>query len=184
ADDLGVWAAATNAVRYLVPEDAFLADSLECMRAIVPIASNHVSRSNSEGWLKPAAVMRRLFAERPEVCDATLRIAERCTFDLALKTVHFPDFPTPAGRSSSSVLAEKCHVGLGRRGMQRTKEVRDRLDLELAMIHRLGYSAFFLTVAEIVADVRAIGIRTSCPGSAAGAFVCLPIGTSARGPPP
>ncbi|HXJ64168.1 MAG TPA: DNA polymerase III subunit alpha, partial [Actinomycetota bacterium] len=178
ADDLGVWAAATNAVRYLVPSDAFLADALECMREIVPIASNHVSRSNSEGWLKPAALMRRLFAERPEVCDATLRIAERCTFDLGLRSVHFPDFPTPAGRSSSSVLAEKCHAGLARRGVKRTKQVRDRLDLELSMIHRLGYSAFFLTVAEIVADVRAIGIRTACRGSAAGSFVCYLMGIS------
>ncbi|HEY7281766.1 MAG TPA: DNA polymerase III subunit alpha [Actinomycetota bacterium] len=178
ADDLGVWGAAANAVRYLVPEDAFLADALECMREIVPIASNHVSRQNAEGWLKPAALMRRLFAERPEVCDATLRIAERCTFDLALRTVHFPDFPTPAGRSSSSVLAEKCHAGLERRGLKRTKEVRERLDLELSMIHRLGYSAFFLTVAEIVADVRAIGIRTACRGSAAGSFVCYLMGIS------
>src|SRR4029077_19662685 len=126
-----------------------------CMRHLVPIASNHVSRQNSEGWLKPAALMRRLFAERPEVCDATLRIAERCTFDLGLRSVHFPDFPTPAGRSASSVLAERCHVGLERHGLKRTKEVRERLDLELSMVHRLGYSAFFLTVAEIVADVRA-----------------------------
>jgi error-prone DNA polymerase len=178
ADDLGVWGVATNAVRYLVPEDAFLADALECMREIVPIAANHVSRTNSEGWLKPAALMRRLFAERPEVCDATLRIAERCTFDLGLRKVHFPDFPTPAGRSASSVLAERCHRGLGRRGLKRTREIRDRLDLELSMIHRLGYAAFFLTVADIVADVRSIGIRTACRGSAAGSFVCYLTGIS------
>ncbi len=178
ADDLGVWGVATNAVRYLVPGDAFLADALECMREIVPIASNHVSRQNAEGWLKPAALMRRLFAERPEVCDATLRIAERCAFDLGLRKVHFPDFPTPAGRSSSSVLAEKCHAGLGHRGLKRTREVRERLDLELSMVHRLGYSAFFLTVAEIVADVRSIGIRTACRGSAAGSFVCYLMGIS------
>ena len=42
-------AVATNAVRYLVPEDAFLADVLECMREIVPLAANHVSRANAEG---------------------------------------------------------------------------------------------------------------------------------------
>ena len=33
-------AVATNPVRYLVPDDAFLADALECMRAIVPVAAN------------------------------------------------------------------------------------------------------------------------------------------------
>ncbi len=178
ADDLDAQAAATNAVRYLVPEDAFLADALECMRKIVPIASNHVSRSNAEGWLKPAELMRRLFAERPDVCAATLDVASRCSFDLGLKNVHFPDFPTPAGRSASSVLAERSWRGIERRGIKATREVRDRLDLELSMIHRLGYSPFFLTVADIVRDIRAIGIRCACRGSAAGSFVCYLTGIS------
>ena len=44
ADALDARAVATNPVRYLVPEDAFLADALECMRAIVPIAPNHVTQ--------------------------------------------------------------------------------------------------------------------------------------------
>ena len=73
AERLEVRAVATNPVRYLVPEDAFLADALECMRKIVPIAPNHVTRANAEGWLKPARAMRALFAERPDLCDATLR---------------------------------------------------------------------------------------------------------------
>ncbi|MDP9340625.1 MAG: DNA polymerase III subunit alpha, partial [Actinomycetota bacterium] len=178
ADEAGVGAVATNAVRYLQREDAYLADALECMREIVPVADHHVTRTNSEGWLKPAAAMRRLFAERPELCDATLAIAESCEFDLGLKTVHFPDFPTPAGRSASSVLAERCWRGLGRRGLEATREVRDRLDLELAMVHRLGYSAFFLTVADIVADIHAMGIRCACRGSAASSLVCYLTGIS------
>jgi error-prone DNA polymerase len=43
----GIEAVATNGVRYLRSEDAFLADVLECMREIVPLASNHVSRRNA-----------------------------------------------------------------------------------------------------------------------------------------
>ena len=73
AERLAVAAVATNPVRYLVPQDAFLADALECMRRIVPVASNNVTRANAEGWLKPAREMRALFAERPDLCDATLR---------------------------------------------------------------------------------------------------------------
>ena len=65
ADRLEVPAVPTNPVRYLVPEDAFLADALECMRRIVPIASNHVSRANAEGWLKPADAMRALVRRTP-----------------------------------------------------------------------------------------------------------------------
>ena len=131
-------AVATNPVRYLVPEDAFLADALECMREIVPINRHNVSRVNAEGWLKPAREMRWRFEERPDLLEATLDIAESCSFDLGLRQVHFPDFPTPAGRSASSVLAERCWRGLERRGMKPTRRVRDRLDHELAMIHRLG----------------------------------------------
>ncbi len=171
-------AVATNAVRYLVPGDAFLADALECMRELAPINAHNVTRTNAEGWLKPAADMRRLFVERPELCDATLEIEEMCAFDLGLRKVHFPDFPTPAGRSASSVLAERCWRGIERRGVKRTGAVVDRLNHELDMIHKLGYSAYFLTVADIVDDIRAMGIRCACRGSAAGSFVCYLTGIS------
>jgi error-prone DNA polymerase len=178
ADGSGVRAVATNPVRYLVPEDAFLADALECMRELVPINRHNVSRVNAEGWLKPSREMRWLFEERPALAEATLDIAESCTFDLGLRRMHLPGFPTPAGRSASSVLAERCWRGLERREMKPTRKVRDRLDHELAMIHKLGYSAYFLTVAEIVEDIRAMGIRCACRGSAAGSLVCYLTGIS------
>ena len=178
AERAGMRAVATNPVRYLAPEDAFLADALECMREIVPIASHHISCTNAEGYLKPAREMRRLFAERPDLCDATLGIAESCDFDLGLRRIHFPEFPTSPGRSASSVLAERCWRGVDHRGMKPTRAVRDRLDHELAMIHKLGYSAYFLTVADIVADIRAMGIRCACRGSAAGSYVCYLTGIS------
>lgn len=169
---------ATNAVRYLVPEDGFVADALECMREIVPITERHVSRRNAEGWLKPMAAMRALFAERPDVCDATVRIAEACEFDLGLGRVHFPGFPTPAGRSATSLLAERCHRSIDDRGMSRSREVLDRLDRELDDIRRMGYSAYFLTVTDIVRDVKAMGIRCAARGSAAGSLVCYLTGIS------
>jgi error-prone DNA polymerase len=178
AERLEVRAVATNAVRYLVPEDAFVADALECMRRIVPVAANHVTRANAEGWLKPAHQMRALFAERPDLCDATIDLAERCTFDLGLGSVHFPDFPTPGGRSADAILAERCWRGVNERGMRETPELRERLHHELSMIRRMGYAAFFLTVADIVADVRAMGIRCACRGSAAGSLVCYLTGIS------
>jgi error-prone DNA polymerase len=116
--------------------------------------------------------MRALFAERPGLLSTTLEIAESCSFDLGLRRVHFPDFPAPAGRSASSVLAERCWRGLERRAMKPTAGVRDRLNAELGLVHKMGYSAYFLTVADIVADVRAMGIRCACRGSAAGSLVC------------
>src|SRR4029453_3551930 len=111
-----------------------------------------------EGWLKPANEMRALFHERPDLVTATLQVAESCALDIGRRTVRFPPFPTPRGRNASSVLAERSWRGLEPRGMRPTARVKDRLHHELAMIHRLGSSAYFLTVADIVADVRAMGI--------------------------
>ena len=72
AERAEVRAVATNPVRYLVPEDAFLADALECMREIVPIAANHVSRSErrrvAEAGRGDAPAVRR--ASRPLRRDA------------------------------------------------------------------------------------------------------------------
>ncbi|HTG47621.1 MAG TPA: DNA polymerase III subunit alpha [Actinomycetota bacterium] len=178
AERLDASAIATNPVRYLVPEDAFLADALECMRRIVPVAPGNVSRRNAEGSLKPAAAMRAAFAERPDLCDATLAVAERCAFDLGLGRLHFPDFPTPAGRSADALLAERCWRGVHERGMTETERLRDRLHLELSMIRQMGYAAYFLTVADVVADVKAMGIMAACRGSAAGSLVCYLVGIS------
>ncbi|MDQ4004880.1 MAG: DNA polymerase III subunit alpha, partial [Actinomycetota bacterium] len=178
AEEASLPAVATNAVRYLVPEDAFVADALECMREIVPIDEHHITRRNAEGYLKPPAAMEALFEDRPDLCRNTVRIAEACTFDLGLGEVHFPDFPTPPGRSSTSLLAERSHSGLVRRGMRPTREVVDRLDFELDQIRRMGYAAYFLTVADITDEIRRMGIRVAARGSAAGSLVCYLTGIS------
>jgi error-prone DNA polymerase len=178
ADRAGVDAVATNPVRYLEPADAFVADVLECMRRIVPLAETNVTRRNAEGWLKPAAEMRALFAERPELCDRTLAVADMCRYDLGLGRIHFPDFPTPGGRSADAVLAQRCWRGVYDREMHVDERLRDRLHHELSMIRRMGFAAYFLTVADIVADVKAMGIRAACRGSAAGSLVCYLAGIS------
>ena len=178
AERAGVGAVATNPVRYLEPGDAFVADVLECMRRLVPLAETNVTRRNAEGWLKPAAEMRALFAERPDLCDATLEVADMCRFDLGLGRIHFPDFPTPQRRSADAVLAERCWRGVHEREMREDERLRDRLHHELSMIRRMGFAAYFLTVADIVADVKAMGIRAACRGSAAGSLVCYLTGIS------
>ena len=62
--------------------------------------------------------------------------------------------------------------------MREDERLRDRLHHELSMIRRMGFAAYFLTVADIVADVKAMGIRAACRGSAAGSLVCYLTGIS------
>jgi error-prone DNA polymerase len=144
----------------------------------VPLASTNVTRRNAEGWLKPPAEMRALFSERPDLCDATLDIADMCRYDLGLGRIHFPDFPTSDGRSADAVLAERSWRGVHERGLPESEALRARLHHELSMIRRMGFAAYFLTVADIVADVKTMGIRAACRGSAAGSLVCYLTGIS------
>ena len=178
ADDTGTPAVATNAVRYLVREDAFVADVLACMRELVPLSVRNAGRTNAEGFLASPAEMRARFRGRPDLCDRTLAIAEACTFDLGLGGIRFPAFPTPPGRSATAVLAERCERGIVERAIADTPALRERLAHELGMIERLRFAPYFLTVADIVADIHAMGIMCACRGSAAGSLVCHLVGIS------
>ena len=170
AEQLEVGAAATNPVKYLVPEDAFLADALECMRKIVPIAQEPRQPANAEGWLKPARAMRSLFVERPDLCDATLGSPRRCRFDLGLKQIHFPT-SRPRRGVRSAVLAERCRRGIEARGRAAHPGGPRSPQPGVAMIQTWAPSAFFL--------IWPTSPRTSgrwawcaCRGSAAGSLVC------------
>ena len=57
-----------------------------------------------------------------------------------------------------------------------TDEIRNRLDYELGIIDRMGYSAYFLIVADFIRFARERGIMTTCRGSAPGSIVTYSLG--------
>ena len=63
-------------------------------------------RPNAEFYLKPPAEMERLFADLPEAIANTVRIAERCRFDLTRDlSYEFPDYDSGDGRTRGRVPA-------------------------------------------------------------------------------
>ena len=135
-------------------------------------APRHAAR-NAEGWLKPAPAMRALFAERPDLCrhDArdrrAMRVRPRAGPD---PLPRLPDARRPQRRRG----AGRAHAGVASTSAActETNALRDRLHHELSMIRRMGYAAYFLTVADIVADMRAMGIRCRVPGLGGRARSC------------
>ena len=53
----------TNAVRYLDPQDARIADVLDSARRLVPLNSRHIDADNGEAYLKDARAMADLADE-------------------------------------------------------------------------------------------------------------------------
>ncbi|MFD0168140.1 DNA polymerase III subunit alpha [Streptomyces decoyicus] len=189
AVDQGVRAVLTNAVRYADPGQGPVADVLDSARRLVPVDRRRPEAWDSgERWLKDAATMshtaeriaeaagfRRDLAHR--LLTMTEETAGACLVDpqddIGLGHVHFPE-PRLVGaghRTAARVLRSRCAAGMVLRGYDRDRERWDRLHDELRTIERLGYPSYFLTVSQVVDDIRKMGIRVAARGSGAGSLV-------------
>lgn len=69
------------------------------------------------------------------------------------------------------LLRQRCEAGMAARGLDTDERSMRRLEYELQVIGRLRYEPYFLAVAQVVADVRAMGIRVAARGSGVGSMV-------------
>lgn len=169
---------ATNDTHYTHPEQYEAHDLLVCIQTASNVDTPGRMRfENNEFYLKPAAEMRRLFnGELPDAFDNTLLIAEQCNVTLEFDQLRLPHFDVPAGETEASWLRKECERGLQDRYGTITDAIRNRLDYELGIIDRMGYSAYFLIVADFTRFAREQGIMTTCRGSAPGSIVTYSLG--------
>ncbi|MDT0269829.1 DNA polymerase III subunit alpha [Streptomyces sp. DSM 44915] len=198
ATETGVTPVLGNAVRYADPGQGPVADVLDSARRLVPIDPRG-RLDNGERWLKDPAAMVRA-AERitraagydqataRRLLEHTTGTALSCRVDpeddLGLGSVHFPE-PGLVGadrRTAPRVLRSRCAAGMVARGLDRDRGRWARLDAELAVIEQLGFASYFLTVAQVVTDVRGLGIRVAARGSGAGSLVNHLLGIAAADP--
>ncbi|NRQ35047.1 DNA polymerase III subunit alpha [Nonomuraea sp. NN258] len=188
AESAGVPAVLTNAVRYLDPADHQVGDVLDAARQLVPLHPRHLERTTSHAYLKGAKEMWQVAAK---ICGAdaeragrllftTRRLAEACAIDplelLALRNdppnLHLPEI----GGDPVPLLRDRVQDGLARRGLDRSREARERLRDELAIIERKRLSGYFIAVSGITDMIRGMGIRCAIRGSGAGSLVNYLIG--------
>ena len=202
ANENGVPAVLTNAVRYLDPTGQPVAQVLDAARQLTPLGQRHLTGHSGRAYLKTSEQMTRV-AERicgPGRCRArgrcenpahrllagTAALAERCYLDqvrdLGIGSLHLPE----TGGDELARLRRRCEEGLLRRELTtqpwRRREVTERLDHELGIIARTGLASYFLTVADVTGLIRARGIRCAIRGSGAGCLVNYLIGISGIDP--
>ncbi|MGC5040881.1 DNA polymerase III subunit alpha [Streptomyces sp. DT190] len=187
AAEQGVRPVLTNAVRYADPGMGPVADVLDAARRLVPIDPTK-ELDSGEAWLKDpqamvhaaeriveAAGFRRELAHR--LLEQTAATAAACLVDpeddLGIGTVRFPE-PHLVGagrRTAQRALASRAAAGMVLRGYDRRREYWERMHHELDIIAHHGFASYFLTVAQVVDDVREMGIRVAARGSGAGSLV-------------
>jgi DNA polymerase III subunit alpha len=179
ARELGRPLVATGDVHYLRREDFENHRALLCVQTKSTIQEPKLSFDTNEFFLKSSAEMAEAFAAWPEALAATVEIAERCRVEIELGKMLIPRFPTPDGEPEPACLRRLAHEGLrARYGDPPPAEAVERLEMELDVIERMGFSSYFLIVWDFVKYAKDNGIAVGPGrGSAAGSLVsyCLDI---------
>ncbi|TJW40089.1 MAG: error-prone DNA polymerase, partial [Mesorhizobium sp.] len=161
-----------------------LQDVLTAIRLNVPVAEVGLElEANAERHLKPPMEMARLFRGYPQALAETLRFAGELTFSLSDLQYNYPDEPTESGLGPQAELERLAREGAAIRypaGVPAS--VKQRIGEELALIERLNYARYFLTVYDIVKYARSQDILCQGRGSAANSVVCYCIGITEVGP--
>jgi len=177
---------ATNDVLYHHPDRRMLQDVLTCIREKCTIAeAGFRLEVNSERHLKPVEEMLQLFRGQEHAVERTVEIAERLSFSLAELHYEYPDEPVPAHLTPQQHLTELTWAGARERYADGIPaKVRAMLEKELALIEKLDYARYFLTVHDIVRFARSREQPILCQGrgSAANSAVCYCLGVTAVDP--
>ena len=143
------------------------------------IAQPKLTFDTNEFYLRDSGEMIAAFAEWPEAIASTLEIAERCSVELELGKQLIPSYQTPDGSTEREYLRARVLEGLRLRyGDPPPAEAIERMEMELGVIDRMGFNAYFLIVWDFVKFAKENGIAVGPGrGSAAGSIVayCLAI---------
>lgn len=174
----------TNDVLFHTHDRRILQDVVTCIRNHTTIDEAGFARErHADRYLKPPAEMARLFSRYPEAVARTMEIVERCRFSLDDLAYQYPDEVSVPGQTPQQALEALTWEGATAAYPEGIPpEVRKTLTHELALIGRMDYAPYFLTVHSIVRYARSQGILCQGRGSAANSAVCYVLGITAIDP--
>jgi len=174
----GVPLVVTNDIHYVHAEDAEAQDIMVCIQSgkTVDQPDRLKMIDHPELYMKSGAQMAELFPEDAEALENTLRIADLCDLELPLGKLILPHFEVPKGLTQDQQLRTLAERGITARYGPMTPELKQRIEHELGVIAKMGYSGYMLIVQDFVAFAQAKGILTAVRGSAGGSLVSYAIG--------
>ena len=172
ADEAGLPLVATNECFFPRAQMHEAHDALICIAQGRTLGEIDRVRVSPEHWFKDAAAMRAAFVDLPEACDNTLAIAKRCAVMVEGRRPLLPICPkVRPGETEAQTLRAMAVEGLRRRLASRQDQARaygERLSYELDVIEAMGFSGYFLIVADFIQWAKQQGIAVG-PGRGSGA---------------
>ncbi|WP_415845105.1 error-prone DNA polymerase [Stutzerimonas zhaodongensis] len=182
ATRLGIPAVACGDVHMHARGRRALQDCMTAIRHHLPVAeAGRYLYPNGERHLRRTAELAQLYPT--ELLAETLRIAERCRFDLSQLKYHYPHELVPAGHNAASWLRKLVEDGARWRWPAgATEKAWAQIEHELQLITELKYESYFLTVYDLVRFAREQHILCQGRGSAANSTVCFVLGITELDP--
>ena len=168
--ETGIPLVATNDVHYIEKQDAKIQQVLICIATNKTIGDDTGLEFHAdEFYLKTEQEMREIFADTPQAIDNTQIIADMCNFDFEFGHTKLPYYETPDNMNHFEYFKMLCMQGMKKRyGQNPPKEYYDRLDYELETVEKMGYTDYYLIVADFVSFAKSKGIPVG-PGRGSGA---------------
>ncbi|AIO31891.1 DNA polymerase III, alpha subunit [Burkholderia cenocepacia] len=153
-----------------------LQDVMTAIRVGMPVSEcGYALAPNAEQHLRSRARIAKLFSA-DEIAQ-TCAILDACHFSLKELEYEYPLELVPRGHTPTSYLRQETWAGVARRYWNGVPEkVAKQIRHELALIAKLNYEPFFLTVYDIVKFARSQNILCQGRGSAANSVVCYCLG--------
>lgn len=187
---------ATNDCHYLDQSDHRAHDILLCIQTGKQFHDDErMSFATEEFYFKSPEQMAHDFREVPESLKMTRAIADRCSLLLDFDQIHMPRFDLGTGETLRDRFAKDAREGFQKR-ISLLKETEDldsareevyaqRLETEIGLIQKMGFSGYFLIVADFINYARNNGIPVGPGrGSAAGSLAAYSLGITDIDPIP
>ena len=170
---------ATNDVHYTYASDEKAHDILLCIQTGKKLDDeNRMRYEGGQYYVKSKEEMAELFPYALQALENTQKIADRCHVEIEFGVTKLPKYDVPEGYTSWEYLNKLCFEGLKRRYDIVSEDLKERLEYELSVIHKMGYVDYFLIVWDFIKYAKDHDIMVGPGrGSAAGSIVayCLEI---------
>ena len=180
--DTGIPLIVSRDAHYLNPEDAEAQDVLTCIRDGKTIDdTNRQTMVGIDCSLATGDDIYSRFKHVPEALENTVKIADRVNLTLELNKWFFPHIDLPPNKTVDEHLRDVTYEKLAKL-MEITDAVKVRVDYELGVITKKGYSPYFIVVADYVGYARTHDIVETTRGSGAGSIVAYALGITTVNP--
>jgi DNA polymerase-3 subunit alpha len=183
---------ATNDCHYLRRGDSKPHDILLCIQTGATVRDEKRFKfKGDEYYLKSREEMLECLGGFEEEIERTLEVAERCGFEFKTNGYKLPVFELEGGKSLDEHMAHLAREGLEERlkengtPKEKVNIYKERLESEIEIIKRMGFSGYFLVVADFINFAKSRGIPVGPGrGSAAGSLVAYALGITEIDPIP